>query len=324
MMNSHQQSAVSKQPLGHNFRIKSGLGRQLGIAAAGLCLTLGLARAGGFDKQRAWDHLQNQCALGPRNPGGVGHGRCFEYLLGELKQCGATVSQQDFWGQNPVSGEAVKMSNIIGRLYPGRTRYVLLCAHWDTRPWADQDADPANRDKPIMGANDGASGVAVLLEIARCLAAQDPGIGVEIAFFDGEDMGRQSYLGEYLLGSREYARLLQVPYPEAAVLLDLVGDADLRIPWEEHSRHSVPKLLDEVFAVAKRLGETSFVNYAGPAVYDDHIPLLGAGIPAIDLVDFDYPYWHTLQDTPENCSAESLGIVGRVVLAWVYQRGIGQ
>ena len=315
-MNSRQPSALSL-PLKRNGAAPRGA-----IILAGIFLAAAPARAEGFDQQRAWDQLQNQCAFGPRDPGGAGHGKCREYLTGELEKCGATVSRQDFWGLNPVSGEAVKMSNIIGRLYPGRTRYVLLCAHWDTRPWADQDPDPANRDKPILGANDGASGVAVLLEIARCLAARDPGIGIEIAFFDGEDMGRQSYLGEYLLGSREYARLLQVPYPEAAILLDLIGDADLRIPWEEHSRHSVPKLLDEVFAVARRLGETSFVNYVGPAVYDDHIPLLGAGIPAIDLVDFDYPFWHTAQDTPENCSAESLGIVGRVVLAWVYQRGV--
>ncbi len=316
MKKSSQQSAFS-------YRLPAiRPGYRATIVMAGIFLALGLARGGDFVQQRAWEHLLNQCALGPRQPGSEGHGKCSEYLFGELEKCGATVSRQDFWGRNPVTGESIKMSNIIGRLYPGRTRYVLLCAHWDTRPWADQDADPANRDKPILGANDGASGVAVLLEIARCLAAADPGIGVEIALFDGEDMGREGSLGEYLLGSREYARLLSVPYPEAAVLLDLVGDADLSIPWEEHSRHSVPKLLNEVFAVAQRLGESSFVQYAGPAVYDDHIPLLAAGIPAIDLVDFDCPYWHTLQDTPENCSAESLGIVGRVVLAWVYQRGI--
>jgi hypothetical protein len=313
MRNSLQRSAYSNQ--------LSALRFHLGFALLLVLVVFAGARAEGFDEQRAWEHLIAQCSLGPRVPGSPEHTKCIELLTAELEKCGAFVERQDFWGLNPVSGEAHKLSNIIGRLYPERSRYVLLCAHWDTRPWADQDADSAQWGRPIMGANDGASGVAVILEIARCLSLEDPGIGVQIAFFDGEDMGRQAHLVEYLLGSREYVRTLRVPYPEAAILLDMVGDADLQIPYEEHSRHSVPRLLEEVFAVAHQLGEYAFKRQPGPAVYDDHIPLLGAGIPAIDLVDFDYPYWHTSQDTPENCSPQSLGAVGRVVLEWIYRRG---
>ncbi len=274
-----------------------------------------------FDSARAWEYLQKQCSFGPRPPGSKAHRKCLDYLEMELKKYSSSVQRQSFLGVNPVSGETYTMHNLIAGFWPERSRRVMLCAHWDTRPWADRDPDPANRDQPILGANDGASGVAILLEIARCLAEEDPGIGVDVVLFDGEDMGREGHLDEYCLGSHWYARHLRFPLPEAVVLLDMVGDADLRIAQELYSRMTSPELLSEIFAVAEQLGESAFDPRPGHAVYDDHVALLNEGIQAVNLIDFDFDYWHTVKDVPEYCSPESLGTVGRVVLTWLYQRG---
>ena len=274
-----------------------------------------------FDAERAWDYLLKQCSFGPRPPGSDAHLKCLKYLETELAKFAPSVNRQALLGINPVTRETCGLVNLIAEFWPERTRRILLCAHWDTRPWAGQDPDFANRDKPIIGANDGASGVAVLLEIARCLSMKDPGVGVDIVLFDGEDMGREGHLDEYCLGSRWYAQNLEYPFPEAAVLVDMVGDADLHIPQELYSRTSAPELITEIFSIAEELGESAFDPRPGRAVYDDHILLLQNGIPAVNLIDFDYDFWHTLKDIPENCRAQSLRSVGRVILAWVYQRG---
>lgn len=295
--------------------------------AQGVCFLILLMPGGArtqvpdFDAERAWKYLLAQCAFGPRPPGSEAHLRCLEYLEDELKKLAPSVQRQPFMGVDPVSGKSHSFVNLIAGYWPERSRRVLLCAHWDTRPWADRDPDPANRDSPILGANDGASGVAILLEIARHLARKDPGIGVDIVLFDGEDMGRAGHYDEYCLGSTWYAQNLKYPLPEAAVLLDMVGDADLCIPQELYSRMSAPQLLSEIFLIAEELGENTFDPRSGYAVYDDHVPLLQEGIQAVNLIDFDFDFWHTLRDVPENCSAQSLKSVGRVVLAWIYRRG---
>jgi hypothetical protein len=273
-----------------------------------------------FDEQRAWEHLIKQCAFGPRNPGSKAHKNCYDYLTEELGKYASSVQGQPFIAIDPYTKETYGLSNILATFWPDRSRRLFLCAHWDSRPWADQDPDPDKRKDPIVGANDGASGVAILLEIARCVAAKDPGIGIDIVLFDGEDMGREGRLDEYCLGSERYARNMSYPLPEAAVLLDMVGDADLYIPQELYSRMAASDLLNEIFTVAGELGENVFDSRSGQAVYDDHIHLLKAGVEAVNLIDFDYEYWHTVQDIPENCSPESLGSVGRVVLTWIYRR----
>ncbi len=286
-----------------------------------LAIDLTEAQALNFDASRAWAQLLKQCSFGPRDPGSSGHQKCLDYLEGELKKCTPEVERQVFQGKNPVNGKLVRLTNLVAHFQPQNRRRLLLCAHWDTRPWSDQDPNRENRDKPVPGANDGASGVAVLLEIARCLAQQDPGIGVDLTLFDGEDMGREGHLNEYLLGSREYARRLGPPLPQAAILLDMVGDADLFIPQELYSVQAAPRLVQEFFQVALRFHPQVFANRPGNPVYDDHIPLAEVGIPALDLIDFEYDYWHTQEDTPEHCSQASLGAVGEVLLAWIYQRG---
>ena len=190
---------------------------------------------------------------------------------------------------------------------------MLLGAHYDSRPWADRDTGAA-RELPVPGANDGASGVAVLLEVAELLAQWDPGIGVDLVFFDGEDYGKEDDLGFYLLGSRHFVRSMGGYRPQAMLLLDMVGDADLRIPMEGNSLQAAPGLTSLVFAVADSLGVTQFDPVPGPAILDDHVPFLRERIPAVDLIDFEYPPWHTTADLPEACSPQSLEAVALVVL----------
>jgi len=189
----------------------------------------------------------------------------------------------------------------------------MLCAHWDTRPVADQDPDPARRGIPVPGASDGASGVAVLLEIARALHARRPPVPVIMGLFDGED------LGEYYYGSRVFARDVRrrdfaAWRPAEGVLLDMIGGRGVRCTTELHSRRLAPALWARVQAAAAAFGLAP--RFAGPerAVSDDHLFLNRAGIPSIVLIDTEYPHWHTAVDDVDACDAESLGVIGSVVL----------
>jgi len=215
-----------------------------------------------------------------------------------------------------LAKEGLRMRNLVCRFQPKATRRVLLAAHWDSRPFADLDPDRGKRHQAVLGANDAASGVVVLLELARCLKARPPAFGVDIVLFDGEDWGEQGRLDEYFLGSRHYARQLGRPMPVAGVLLDMVGDRRLAIPQEPYSLQAAPELMERVWSLAERLGYGHiFLREIGPAVQDDHLPLIQRGVPMIDIIDFDYPEWHTTRDTPAACSAASLEAVGRVVEA---------
>jgi hypothetical protein len=209
------------------------------------------------------------------------------------------------------------MWNLVARFRAAEPRRLLFAAHWDTRAWADRDPDPARRSDPVPGANDGASGVAVLLEVARSLKAAAPPVGVDLVLFDGEDQGTDEAPDGWCQGARRYAAVAPGPAPEHAVLLDMVGDRDLRIPWEGYSAARAPETLAWFFARATRLAPEVFVPEEGRPVFDDHVPLLDAGIPAIDVIDFEYAYWHTVSDLPEQVSAASLEAVGKVVLSLV-------
>lgn len=193
---------------------------------------------------------------------------------------------------------------------------VVVLAHWDSRPFADQDPDPANRTKPVLGANDGASGVAVILELARALQGRLKDVGVLYLLTDGEDLGPD--IDEMLLGARHFARNLPSPKPDYGILLDMVGDKDLRIPMERYSHQAAPWLLREIYDLAAKTGlGTTFPKVLGQWIIDDHVPLIEAGIPTIDLIDFTYEPWHTVRDTPEQCSPASLGKVGRLMELWL-------
>lgn len=285
-----------------------------------LCATNGIARTNQFNKMRAWEYLQKQCAFGPRNPGSKGHRECAQYLQQTLAQFAGQVQVQNFLYQLPGTSQSLTGINIIAQFPSKNPRKVLLCAHWDTRPWADMDPDRKNHQTPLLGANDGASGVAVLLELAQHFKTNLPPYQIELVLFDAEDAGRYQNNQSWAIGSRAYARQLsQANRPDFGILLDLVGDADLGIYREVNSQLSAPTLVDYVWKVALELGVTEFKPDLRYEVYDDHLNLLEVGVPCIDIIDFDYPFWHTLEDTPANCSPESLEKVGKVVLEVIYR-----
>ena len=271
-----------------------------------------------FDGERAYQYLEKQCAFGPRNPGSAGHQQCLDYLVQTLEVSANQVRRQLFTLDDPKSSVEWPCANVIASFGTQKDR-ILLCAHWDTRPWADNDPNPQNHETPILGANDGASGVAVLLEIAELFKGNPPPVGVDIVLFDGEDAGVSGDNDTWCKGSDYFAKHLFFSQKySAAILLDMIGDADLEIPMEQHSLIYAPQIVSRVYGIARQLGVYQFVKKDGMAMIDDHLPLLRAGIPAIDLIDFDYPYWHTIEDKPDKCSAESLEAVGSVLMEFIY------
>ena len=272
-----------------------------------------------FDGERAFEYLKKQCAFGPRHPGSQGHRECLTYMVGELRGSADVVTKQPFRLIDPKSGQTHPVNNVIASFGDQGNR-ILLCAHWDTRPWADSDPDPANWNTPIIGANDGASGVAVLLELANILKQHPPPRGVDIVLFDGEDSGLQGRDETWCQGSRYFAQNKRPGYfPEYAILLDFVGDRDLHFPVEANSMRYAPDLVDRVWSKAEALGLPAFDRSIGFEMIDDHLELLKVGIPAIDIIDFDYPYYHTLEDTEDKCSPESLEIIGTLLVHLIYE-----
>jgi len=285
---------------------------KLALVVLGLC---GAAYAAApFDQDNAFYYLEAQCALGPRNPGSPGHAQCLAFLKRELALWADTVYEQPFEYKSPDTYETLNLTNIIARIHPAQRDRVLFSAHWDTRPFADRDPDPAKRKTPIPGADDGASGVAVLLEMARQLSANPVKVGVDIVLTDGEDYGREEVVADYLLGAKYFAKNLPDPPPRFGILLDMIGQRDLKIPMEEYSVKYAKPVMDKIWTAAARQNATAFVRENGIPVIDDHLPMLEQKIPMVDLIDFNYPYWHTTDDTPAHCSANSLGQVGRTLM----------
>lgn len=273
-----------------------------------------------FQKQNAFRHLEQQCEFGPRVPGTAAHLKCRDYLVETLRQYTAQVTLQPFQAKMPGADRPVTCYNIIANFNSSQTRRVLLCAHWDTRPWADRDPNPANHQKAVLGANDGASGVAVLLEIARIINIIAPKYGVDIVLFDAEDFGSYGQNDTWALGSKQFAKnVVQSYHPEFGILLDMIGDAEQQLYMERNSYQYARSIVEKIWNIAQRLNIHEFIPEVKYEVYDDHLSLLEIGIPCIDIIDFDYPYWHTISDTPDKCSPESLDNVGRVVLAALYQ-----
>ncbi len=262
-----------------------------------------------FDGARAFADLQKQCAFGPRVPGTTAHDKTADWLVSQLTPLAAQVTRQHFTAQ--THGGSLPMTNILATFNPKGKQHVLLCAHWDTRPIADQDPSYSNRHTPIPGANDGASGVAVLLEIAHALQASPPPDQVTIVLFDGEDYGPG--IDQMFLGSRYYAEHFRGTPPDWGVLLDMIGDRDLTIPQEGYSLTAAPEVVSRIWQAAARPTPPPSSPPLGSASWTT-TSLLQKGIPCIDVIDFTYPWWHTLQDTPDKCSAASLSQVGRTLL----------
>lgn len=257
-----------------------------------------------FDGVRAFEDVKTQVAFGPRIPGTEGHAEVREWMREQLESAGWQVEVQESEAMgHPVFNVVAKRSD--------EPPQIILGAHYDSRMFADNDPDSANHSLPVPGANDGASGVAVLLELARSLPKDSA--NVWLVFFDAEDNGRIEGW-DWILGSREFVANNSIQ-PRAVVIVDMIGDADLNIYRE---RNSDPVLMDEIWSAAAGLGyQNQFVPQYKYSMIDDHTPFLEAGIPAVDLIDFDYPYWHTVDDTPDKVSPESLEAVGRTLWTWI-------
>ena len=274
-----------------------------------------------FDSLRAYRYLKEQCDFGPRNPGSEGHKRALAYFEKHFRGLGLAVTMQPFVHSDVTDGHKVELTNVIvtAKGKDAKRPAIVLCAHWDTRPRADQETSPMLMDRPIIGANDGASGAAILMELAHAFKILPPARTVHLVLFDGEDYGKSGSLDEYFLGARHYAEHLPTPRPEYAVLLDMVGDRDLALPMERNSMGRNPELVRKIWERAQSLNLSEFRMEPGPVVWDDHMPLLAKGLPAVDIIDFEYPAWHTTGDTPDKCSAHSLGVVGRLVASLAFK-----
>lgn len=258
-----------------------------------------------FDGERALQDVVTQVQFGPRIPGSSAHQQAVIWLQQQLSESGWTVTlQETTYNNQPVV-------NIIAKRGEGLQPWIVLGAHYDSRMQASNDS-AANQATPVPGANDGASGVAVLLELARVLP-QDLQKQVWLVLFDSEDQGHLEGW-DWIYGSRAFVEALQAK-PDMAVIVDMIGDADLNIYQEQTSN---PALTQDIWAVAAARGHGDvFLAEAKYSILDDHTPFLEQGIPAIDIIDFDYPYWHTIADTPDKVSAESLFAVGDTLLHWL-------
>jgi Zn-dependent M28 family amino/carboxypeptidase len=257
-----------------------------------------------FDGARALADVQTQVDFGPRIPDTKGHAKAEVWIRTELESAGWTVDIQE------TEKMGHRVHNIIAKRNTDSPQ-IILGAHYDSRMIADNDPDLTKRTEPVPGANDGASGVAVLLELARTLPKDS--VPVWLVFFDTEDNGRIDGW-DWILGSRAFAESLTLR-PRAVVVVDMIGDADLNIYLEKNSNVTIRT---EIWSTAQKLGYSKqFISQEKYSMEDDHTPFLEAGIPAVDLIDFDYPYWHTTQDTPDKVSAESLQAVGVTLWNWV-------
>jgi Zn-dependent M28 family amino/carboxypeptidase len=261
-----------------------------------------------FDGKRALADVEYQVALGPRIPETTGHAAAVDWMMESLRSSGWEVELQE----TERFGHPIR--NVIAKRGSG-SPWLILGAHYDSRIFADQDPDFEARTEPVPGANDGASGVAVLLELARILPRELEG-QIWLVMFDAEDNGHIEGW-DWILGSSAFAESLTT-YPDGVVIVDMIGDADLQIYLEINSDEG---LRTEIWEQAAAQGhEDIFINEEKFSMLDDHTPFLRLGIPAVDLIDFEYPYWHTTADTPDKVSADSLQAVGETLLAWLLSR----
>lgn len=275
-----------------------------------------------FDGNRAYGYLEQLCALGRRYSGSQGMKEQQALIIAHFEKLGAKVERQTWRVRHPLDGSAVDLTNIIVRWHPQTKQRVLLAAHYDTRPYPDRD--PQTPRGLFVGANDGASGVAVLMELGNSMPSLKSRYGVDFVFFDAEEFVFEEKRDRYFLGSEYFSRDYRAGRRgfeyRWAVLLDMVGDADLQIYYERNSmswRDSRP-LVEEIWSTADRLGITEFVPRGEHRIRDDHLPLHNtARIPSCDIIDFDYPHWHTTEDTPDKCSPLSLAKVGWVLREWL-------
>ncbi|MEM6363894.1 MAG: M28 family peptidase [Planctomycetota bacterium] len=282
-----------------------------------------------YDPERAMGYLSQLCEFGPRPSGSDAMRRQQQYLQTFFENQGADVRLQSTTIRHPQTGESVGISNFIASFYPERPVRFLACAHYDTRPFPDRDR--TNPKGIFLGANDGASGTAALMEWSHQFDSLPRMIGIDVVLFDAEEFVFGENAGEYFLGSTFFAQQYRIDPPaipyQAGILLDMVGDKELMLLYERNSLRYARSLTKSIWATARRLGVTAFVDRTRmQEIRDDHLPLNQiARIPTTDLIDFDYPrpgfrapqYWHTTQDVPANCDGRSLAAVVWVLDEWI-------
>ncbi len=291
-----------------------------------------------FDADSAYYFVDRQVGFGPRVPNSKEHVQCGDYLVAELERFGAKVTEQKA-DLKAFDGTVLKSRNIIGSYKPESTNRILLFAHWDSRPFADHDPDKSKHRTPILGANDGASGVGVLLEIARQVQAQSPEMGIDIIFFDAEDYGTPDFVDDapagdwWCLGSQYWSKNPHVNGYKArfGILLDMVGATDAKFHKEYFSKQNAGGIVEKIWGSARQLGYGKyFVDKDGGSVMDDHIPVIqNLRIPCVDIIQFDSQmphgfgwYWHTTKDDMNVISKETLKAVGQTVMEVIYKEKV--
>ncbi len=282
-----------------------------------------------FDADRAMKYLKQLCDIGPRISGSEGMKKQQEIIEKHFKALGATVTRQEFKGRQRSRKGETDMVNYIISWHPDRNRRVLISSHYDTRPIADQEANRTNWNKPFVSANDGTSGVAFMMELGNHMKDLKTEFGVDFVLFDGEEyVFETNALGggdKYFLGSDYFAddytktKGKRKYRYDAGLLLDLFAGKDAQLKVELYSYEFAPKLVEQVWNVAKQAGAKSFRFERGHEVQDDHLALNRAGIPTIDIIDFDYDHWHKLSDTPDKVSGEQMAEVSNVITIWLQQ-----
>ena len=277
-----------------------------------------------FDGKRAMRYLGAICDLGPRISGSPSMKKQQEIIKKHFEDLGAKVEFQTFTAkQNSVKG-SVEMTNIIVSFQPDKKRRVILCSHYDTRPIADQEPDPRDWRRPFVSANDGGSGVALLMEMGNHMKDLKTNVGVDFVIFDGEEYIFKTEGGNrdrYFIGSEHFAKTWRQTKNRcdysAAILLDMIAGKQIRFPLEVNSYRYHPELCKEIWGIAKEQDIKAFLPKWGHEVQDDHLALQKVGIPAIDIIDFDYAHWHRLSDTPASCSADSFEQIAKVLSVWL-------
>ena len=273
-----------------------------------------------FNAERSFQYLEEQVAFGPRVPGSAAAAECRDYYYRHFAEQGLAVDSQPFAYFDPYSATELRLVNVIARFESANkeAQRIILMAHYDSRPRGEYASDPALRETPIDGANDGASAVAVLMELANAFHEKNPPCHVDLVLSDGEDWGKPGDHANYLLGSRQFARTGIRDRYRFGIVVDMIGDKDQAIPREGFSERFHKDLNDMVWSTAARLGVETFIDSVRDSILDDHLSLCAGGVPTIDIIDFDYVYWHTEFDTVDKCSPEALANVGRVLAEIVY------
>jgi len=277
-----------------------------------------------FNGERAFEYLKKQVEFGPRVPGTQPSRNCRNYFYEHFSALEITVDSQAFEFTDPYSRQVIPLVNVIAKIEGTNSEIpgIILMAHYDSRPRTDFPGNPVMANQPIPGANDGASGVAVLMELASLLKQVRPPRNIDLVLVDGEDWGEPGSNDYYLLGSREFARRGVRDKYDFGIVIDLVGDSDQQFYREVFSQDYYPHLNEMIWNTAKNLNVATFVDSTGHMVLDDHISLATSGVPAVAIIDFNYPYWHTDMDIVDKCSPKSLENVGRVLAHICYNPDI--